>query len=98
MRIRITSAAKADIAGALTWYRERGAGLDRRFLSAFDQSLSAIQKHAEIAPKIEGEVRRFLMRGFPYAVFYLANQREIIVLACLHGARAPEGWPGSGAV
>jgi plasmid stabilization system protein ParE len=69
VRIRVTSAAKADLAGALGWYRQRHRGLDHRFLQAFEHSLDAIQNHPEIAPTVEGEVRRYLMRGFPYAVF-----------------------------
>ena len=97
MTVRLTSATQADLAEALRWYRRHRAGLDTRFLDAFDSALHAISRHPEIGAIVEGDVRRHLLRGFPYAVFYLAQGGEIIVLGCMHGARDPESWPGSGA-
>jgi toxin ParE1/3/4 len=95
--VRVTSAAQSDIADGLEWYRSRLAGLDQRFLSALDAAFDPIAKHPELGSHIEGEVRRFLLHGFPYGVFYLIEPTEVVVLACLHGARDPKGWPTTGA-
>ena len=43
MTVRVTSAAQADLAKALRWYR-RQAGLDHRFLRAFDTALGLLDK------------------------------------------------------
>jgi plasmid stabilization system protein ParE len=53
--------------------------------------------HPELGRVIEGEVRRYLLRGFPFALFYVPSDDEIVVLACLHGASDPNTWPSSGA-
>jgi plasmid stabilization system protein ParE len=81
----------------MRWYRQRSAGLDRLFLEAFESALRVLHSNPEIAPEIEGEVRRYLLRGFPYGVFYMIRRDEVIVVACLHGALAPERWPSGGA-
>ena len=97
MTARLTSAARADLTEALRWYRRHGAGLDRRFLVAFDAAIEAISGHPEIGPEVEADVRRYLLRGFPYAIFYLPRNHEVIVVGCMHAARDPGRWPGSGA-
>jgi plasmid stabilization system protein ParE len=37
-------------------------------------------------------VRKFLLARFPYAVYYVPRQDEILVLAVAHGARRPGYW------
>ncbi len=93
MIARITSAAQADLAQALHWYRRHRPGLDRRFIEAFELAIDTISRHPEVGHEVEGSVRRYLLRGFPYALFYLVYKTEVVVVACMHGARDPESWP-----
>jgi plasmid stabilization system protein ParE len=95
--VRLTSAARADLVEALRWYRRRGRGLDRRFLEAFDSAIRVISQHPELGPTVEGDVRRCLLSGFPYAIFYLVRDSKVIVIGCMHGARDPQTWPQGGA-
>lgn len=97
MRIRLTPEAKADVAAARRWYGERGAGLDARFLDALEACLDSISAHPKRGAIVEGSIRRFLMRGFPYGIFYVVYPNEAIVVACLHGARSPQVWRRRGA-
>lgn len=43
-------------------------------------------------PKVHKEVRRVLMRKFPYALFYLVEEDSIVVLACFHAGRDSIDW------
>ncbi len=97
MIARITSAAQADLAQALRWYRRHRPGLDRRFLEAFDVAVDTISRHPEVGPEVEGSVRRYLLRGFPYAVFYVVYETEVVVVGCMHGARNSDSWPSGSA-
>ncbi len=97
MRVRLTPEAKADVAEARRWYRKRRAGLDTRFLDALGVCLDSISAHPERGAIVEGRIRRVLMRGFPYGVFYVVYSNEAIVVACLHGARSPQVWRRRGA-
>lgn len=42
--------------------------------------------------RVENEVRRALLRRFPYGVFYEVHGSEIVLLACFHSARDPQEW------
>ncbi len=72
-------------------------GLDARFLDSVEACVSSISEHPERSPVVEGTIRRLLMRGFPYSVFYAAYPNEAVVIACLHGARSPQVWRRRGA-
>ena len=92
MKVLLTPKAKADVAEARLWYRERGSGLDRRFLDAVADCVSAIAQNPEQGRAIEGAIRRILMRGFPFSLFYALYPDQAVVIACLHGARSPREW------
>jgi plasmid stabilization system protein ParE len=92
--IRFTDAAEADVGDALAWYRERGHELGDQFEQILDQCLDSIQRNPLAFAKVHGDIRRALLRRFPYCVFYIIAGSEIVVLACLHGHRDPKIWQG----
>jgi plasmid stabilization system protein ParE len=97
VRVRLTPEARADVAEARRWYRQRNPALDARFLDAVEECVSQIIAHSESGPIVEGPVRRLLLRGFPYGFFYRLYPDEAVVIACLHGARSPQAWQRRGA-
>jgi len=90
--VRLTPAAEADVEAILEWYRSRGQELRDQFQQAFDRSLEFIQDNPQSCATIHGEIRRVLLRRFPYCVFYILEPNEIVVLACMHGHRDPQLW------
>jgi plasmid stabilization system protein ParE len=92
VRVRFTVAARADVADARQWYRRRDPALAPRFLRAVDECVDQLLAHPEIGPIVEGSIRRLLLRGFPYGVFYRLYGDEAVVIACLHGARSSRAW------
>jgi plasmid stabilization system protein ParE len=51
-----------------------------------------VQRNPQVFPKVHKEVRRVLMRKFPYALFYLIEEESIVVVACFHAKRDPIDW------
>lgn len=43
-------------------------------------------------PAIETEVRRALMRRFPYSIYFTVLPERIVVIAVLHVRRYPQEW------
>jgi len=41
---------------------------------------------------VHEQVRRALLRKFPYALFYLMSKDTIVVIACFHIGRIPADW------
>jgi plasmid stabilization system protein ParE len=46
----------------------------------------------ELFPVVYKQVRRALLRRFPYVVYYLVERDLLEVLACVHGKQHPRTW------
>lgn len=84
--------ARAEIDEAFEWYRARSQRAASDFLQAVDQALSHIAEAPERYPVVRGRLRRVLLVGFPYAVYYKAYPRTIGVVGVIHGHRHPDTW------
>lgn len=52
-------------------------------------SLESICAHPESAPLVQRDIRRRLLRRFPYGLFYRLIQGQVVVVACFHAKRSP---------
>ncbi len=43
-------------------------------------------------PKVHGEMRRAILRRFPYGVLFRTTADEVIILGVIHGRRHPRLW------
>lgn len=92
LRLVVRPEAESDIASAAQWYEQRRPGLSLDFRSALDRTLSSILEAPELYARVYRDLRRALLRRFPYGVFYLRRAEVIIVLAVLHTSRNPKLW------
>jgi plasmid stabilization system protein ParE len=84
--------AEAELTEAIDWYESRGEGLGADFMRAVDAAMAAIERNPEQHQIVRGQVRRAVLRRFPYGLIYVASEHEITVLACFHGRRDPRRW------
>jgi len=85
-------AARQDLLDACAWYEKRRSGLGSRFEVAVERTLEAISTSPERFPTVHHDVRRALVRPFPFGVFYRIRGEAIHVLAVMHGRRDPARW------
>lgn len=90
--VLIRPEAEADLAAARDWYEDRLAGLGVEFGYEIDSVVSSLAERALAFPVIHREVRRALIKRFPYGVFFVASDDLVVVLAVLHQARDPAAW------
>lgn len=90
IRLIIRPEAEHDLNEAYRWYERQFKGLGLEFIICIDATLSVIQRTPKIFPMIHKDIRRALIRRFPYGIFYLLEQDKVIVLAFLHSRRNPE--------
>ena len=88
----VRARARADIDEAFEWYRARSPGAASDFLDAIDHALTHIAAAPERFPVVRGRLRRLLLVGFPYAVYYKVFPRTISVVGVIHGHRHPDTW------
>lgn len=91
-QLLIRPEAEVDIQEAFEWYEERNSGLGSEFVRAVDTCLSTIGRNPLGYPVVYQEVRRALIRRFPYGIFYLQEEDTIVVIACFHAKRDPKQW------
>ena len=92
MTLRITDAAEADIRETFRWYREQGQGLEHAFRRSLDACLSRVRRSPVAYARVHNEIRRALLKRFPYAVFFVVDESEIAVIGVIHGRRDPTVW------
>jgi len=90
--IIIRPEAEQDIREAYSWYETQMSGLGANFLLRIDAALSSVQRNPRQYPLIHQEVRRCLVRRFPYGILFLEEDKRIIVLAVFHAKRDPRSW------
>jgi toxin ParE1/3/4 len=69
-RIVVRPEAESEFVEAAEWYEARSPGLGAEFLRALDATIAGIERNRFVQATVFGEVRRALMRRFPYGVFY----------------------------
>ena len=92
MRVVVRPDAQAEISAARDWYEERRAALGDDFIGELNAVIARIAERPTLYPRVRGEVRRAVLRRFPYAAYFRVLGDEIIVLAVVHGHRHPRVW------
>ena len=85
-------AAAADVEDAWRWYEARRDGLGEEFLGVVEATLAQIEGHPESAPVVYRDIRRQLLRRFPYGLFYRLLEGQVVIVACFHAKRDPRIW------
>lgn len=81
--------AERDLSNTFRWYEEQSPGLGHDFLRAVEVSLGSVQRHPLAFSQVHRQIRRVLLRRFPYGIFYLVHRHTLVVLACFHFKRSP---------
>jgi toxin ParE1/3/4 len=90
--IRIRPQAERDVEKAFSWYEGQRPGLGREFILELDKVLLRLSKYPYMYREIRRGVRRTITRRFPIAVFYIATDTEVRVLAIVDMARDVSLW------
>ena len=81
-----------DIKAAYDWYESQRIGLGEDFLLTLEESYSKITRTPKVYQLIYKTVRRKLLRRFPYGVFFVLKDDEIIIIAIMHTRRKLSDW------
>ena len=76
--------AEDDIESAYDWYEKQAPGLGRDFVLAIRAANLAIAEHPELYSLRFHGVRRYLLKRFPYAMYYRYNDHSVRILKVFH--------------
>src|SRR4051812_5529429 len=89
MRVVFRPEAKAEAIEARDWYESRAPGLGGEFVTALEVALAMVLRNPEAFAAIERDLRRVILRKFPYSLVFRQEAGRIIVFAVFHHRRAP---------
>jgi len=83
--------AEADIRGAFAYYEACSSGLGSGFCDELDEMVSSLSEHSQLGSVFHADIRRFLLKRFPYGIFYTTEEARIVVHAVLDLRMNPFG-------
>ena len=87
------SEATAELEAAIASYETQRPGLGQSLLAAVERAAGYIQAHPRIgSPYGESDYRHYVLRRFPYILFYLELPDVIWIAAVAHAKRRPGYW------
>ncbi len=86
--------ARIDLLDAFHWYEQQQAGLGHDFKLCVDNALLKLQKYPVSYKKVYLDIRRIIIKKFPFGIFFVVEDNKVIVLAILHARRNPLKWQG----
>jgi hypothetical protein len=82
-------AARREIVHAARLYERHRRGLGNMFLDEIARVEGHISDGPRLYQRVVADVRRAVLRRFPFGLFYMEEERRIVVLACLDLRRDP---------
>jgi toxin ParE1/3/4 len=92
MTFRFHVEAAAEYENQIRYYRRCQPGLQHRFTAAVEEALVRIVENPERWRMIEPDIRRCLVKKFPFSIIYSIQPGIIFVLAIAHSSREPGYW------
>ncbi len=86
--------ARRELDDSISWYENKQVGLGSEFLAEIEEHLKSIASQPQRFRQIRGEVRRVILKRFPYSIFFLLEIDQIVILAVFHERRAPQNIEG----
>ena len=82
--------AEKEFDDSIAWYENEREGLGRKFRSTIELYFQRIADNPEWFPEVRGEVRRAVVRRFPFVIHFLIEKERIVILSVFHTSREPE--------
>lgn len=84
--------AAEEFEAAIEWYEERSAGLGLDFAAEVRLAIRRAESMPFAWTRLEDDLRRVLVRRFPYGLPYAPENGHLCIVAVMHLNRAPGYW------
>ncbi len=82
--------AESELLEAVKWCEDKVKGLGSNLLLNIEATLESILRIPEAYTSTYKNIRRALVRKYPFGIHYIIDQNAIIVLAIFHENRNPK--------
>lgn len=84
--------AEKDIKAAYEWYEGRRPNLGKEFIDEIETKINKVTENPDLYAAVYKEIRRALCKRFPYSVYFVKAEHDVVVIAVLHQRRNPAVW------
>ena len=92
MKISYHPKAADEYDEAIDYYEDCQTGLGKQLTQEIDASIKLVLAFPTAWTLLEGEIRRILIRRFPFGLLYILRNDEIYILAVMNLNRNPNYW------
>jgi plasmid stabilization system protein ParE len=89
---RFLPEASEELRAAAERYDAESAGLGRELVLDVRRVCRSISEAPHIGRMVRNDIRRRLVRRFPYSVLYCIESDDVLIVAVAHHHRAPGYW------
>ncbi len=84
--------AEHELYEAALYYESKVPGLGHRFADEVDRAMQLLLENPELGSRLDGDLRHFVLRRFPFSVVYAVTPDFVHIVAVAHGYRKPDYW------
>ncbi len=92
MKLEYHPEASAELEEVVRHYAGVDPDVAERFLKAFDRATRRMLTMPESYPGYQATVRKALLAGFPYKIFFCLRDETVYLVAVAHASRKPDYW------
>ncbi len=92
MRYIFHPEALQEYGDAATYYDKISPELGNAFIESVENGINRIISRPEAWQIEEEDVRRHLIKRFPFGIFYTIERDHILIIAVMHMSRRPGYW------
>jgi plasmid stabilization system protein ParE len=92
MKLSFYPEAVLELEDAIFYYEDCQKVLGKQLNQEIKSAVKLITMHPEAWASLENNIRRMLVRRFPYGLLYTISNDEIIILAVMHLNCEPSYW------
>jgi plasmid stabilization system protein ParE len=84
--------AQQEYDDAVDWYESQRSGRGVLFLERIHDTLDQISANPEWYPIVQDDIRRAVVRRYPFIILFRIRPRRIVIVAVFHTSRDPGVW------
>jgi len=84
--------ARDEYQQALLYYKDFSKDAAERFFISIETTVLLIREQPEAMPKVSNNIRRAVVKNFPYSIFFSLSENTVYILAIAHQRRRPLYW------
>lgn len=91
-KIELSSEAEDDFEKSYEFYATENEKTADNYYKEVDNSLKKIANSPQLYPKVHRNVRKYVIKKFPFIIYYKVTNLVIRIIAIFHASRNPEIW------